>query len=148
VSDERELVRAALQRQVEARQARLVAPFGATGAPDDVLRQRDLRLARLAAREFRQLRLGEPGRELWAGVRVDAETLADPLARAGLVSVYALIDVDGFVVEAEGGDEELLAELVFGLELQSGRAVEAELDRDGLPARRAHQRVLKRAVSA
>jgi hypothetical protein len=148
LTPERELVRAALQRQVEARQSRLVAPFGATGAPDDVLRQRDLRVARLAAREFRQLRLGEPGRELWVGVRVDAETLDDPLARAGLVSLYAAVDADGFLVEAEDGDEELLAELVFGLELQSGRAVEAALDRDGLAARRAHQRVLKRAVSA
>jgi hypothetical protein len=145
---ERELVRAALQRQVEARQARLVAPFGAVGAPDDLRRQRDLRLARLAAREFRQLRLGEPGRELWVGVRVDAETLADPLARAGLVSLYGAIEADGFLVEAESADEELLAELVFGLELQSGRRVDAELDRDGLPARRAQQRVLKRAVSA
>jgi hypothetical protein len=147
LTPERELVRAALQRQVEARQTRLVAPFGATGAPDDALRQRDLRLARLAAREFRQLRLGEPGRELWVGVRVDAETLVDPLARAGLVSLYGAIEADGFLVEADG-DDELLAELVYGLELQSGRPVEAELDRDSLAARRAHRRVLKRAVSA
>jgi hypothetical protein len=80
-------------------------------------------------------------------VRVDAETLVDPLARAGLVSLYGAIEADGFLVEADG-DDELLAELVYGLELQSGRPVEAALDRDSLAARRAHRRVLKRAVSA
>ena len=144
---ERQLVRAALQRQVEARETRLVPPFDAVGAPDDVLRQRDLRVAGLASREFGQLRLGEPGRELWVGVRVAAETLEDPLARAGLVSLYAAVEADGFLVESDG-DEELLAEVVYGLELQSGRPVESELDRDSLAARRAQQRVLKRAVSA
>jgi len=148
VQSEGEVVRAALQRQVEARQTRLVAPFGADGAPDDVERLRDLRLARTAIRQFHEARLGEPGRELWVGVRVSAATLADPLARAGLVSLYAQLEADGFLVEADGGDEELLAELVFALELQSGRPVEASLDRDSLAARRAQQRVLKRAVSA
>jgi hypothetical protein len=148
LSADAELVRAALQRQVEARQTRLVAPYGADGPPDDPARLRDLRLARTAIRQFHAARLGEPGRELWLGVRVSAATLADPLARAGLVSVYALLDADGFLVEAEGADEELLAELVFALELQSGRRVDAPLDRDSLAARRAQQRVLKRAVSA
>jgi hypothetical protein len=145
-AEERELVRTALQQQ--AGEARIVAPFRLAGDLEDPERQSDLRLAAMAAREFRQARLGVTGRELWAGVRVDVACLRDPLARAGLVSMYAQLDVDGFVVEVDGDDLELAAELVLGLEQQSGKPVEAELDRDDAVVRRAHARVLRRAASA
>jgi hypothetical protein len=145
-AEERELVRESLQRQ--AAQARVVAPFRLAGSLDDPRRQSDLRIAAIASREFRQARLGAAGRELWAGLRLDLETLGDPLARAGLVSLYAQLEVDGFVVELEGEDVELLAELVLGLELQSGKPVEAELDRNHAAVRAAQVRVLKRSASA
>jgi hypothetical protein len=145
-AEERELVRESLQRQ--AAQARVVAPFRLAGSLDDPQRQSDLRIAAIASREFRQARLGAAGRELWAGLRLDLETLGDPLARAGLVSLYAQLEVDGFVVELEGEDVELLAELVLGLELQSGKPVEAELDRNHAAVRAAQVRVLKRSASA
>jgi hypothetical protein len=145
-AEERELVRTSLQQQ--AGEARIVAPFRLAGDLEDPLRQSDLRIAGIAAREFRQARLGVTGRELWAGVRVDVATLRDPLARAGLVSMYAQLDVDGFVVEVEGEAVELVAELVLGLEQQSGKPVEAKLDRDDPIVRGAQARVLRRAASA
>jgi hypothetical protein len=145
-AEERELVRTSLQQQ--AGEARVVAPFRLAGGLDDPERQSDLRIASLAARAFREARLGVTGRELWAGLRLDVATLRDPLARAGLVTLYAPLDVDGFVVELEGEDVELLAELVHGLELQSGKRVEAELDRSAPVVRQAQARVARRAASA
>jgi hypothetical protein len=145
-AEERELVRRSLQEQAGER--RVVAPYGRCGGLEDPARQSDLRVARLAARAFHEARLGATGRELWAGVAVDVATLADPLARAGLVALYAQLDVDGFVVEAPGPPLHALAELVLAHDLQSGRPVEAEHDRDREAVRRAQARVLKRSLSA
>jgi hypothetical protein len=151
-AEERALVRASLQQQVEERQTRLVAPHRLAGDLDDPRRQSELRIARIAAREFHQARLGATGRELFAGLDVDISTLRDPLARAGLVSVYAMLEVDGFVVHVEGAADgvEACAELVFALRLQSGKPVEPtfELDREHDAVRQAEARVLRRAASA
>ncbi len=145
---ERAYVAGSLQRQVEAGATRLVPPYELGGDPADPARQRDLRFARIAVRQFGEARLGAAGRELYAAMRVGVETLRDPLARAGLVAAYTALDVAGFVVRIDRVDEdvEVCAEFCIGLELQAGlpvvRAFAADWDQDAV--HRAAARVRRR----
>jgi hypothetical protein len=125
--DERGYVARVLQQQAEAGATLLVPPYHLAGDLADAGRQRDLRLARIAVRQFREARLGERGRSLWAALAVAPETVRDPLARAGLVTAYAAVEADGFVVKVErlADEVEAAAELLFSLQLQSGRPVAA-----------------------
>jgi hypothetical protein len=149
---ERAYVRASLQHQVEAGATRLVPPYHAGGDVADPARQLDLRLARIAARQFNEARLGATGRELYGALRLGVDTLRDPLARAGLVAAYAALDVDGFVVKIDGFDEEpaACAEFFYGLELQSRRPLVAAFPADWQQdaVRQAEARVRRRLTQS
>jgi hypothetical protein len=148
---ERDYARAALQRQVEGGATVLVAPYHLAGDLVDPGRQLDLRVARHAARLFREARLGDPGRELHAALRVGVETLSDPLARAGLVAAYAELDVARFLVKVDGflADVDACWEFVYSLELQARRPVEVVGEAPaGEPARRAEARVRRRLAQS
>jgi hypothetical protein len=152
---EREYVRAALQRQVEAGATLVVPPYHLAGDLAEPVRQLDLRLAKIAARQFREARLGEAGRELYAALRVGFDTVRDPLARVGLVSAYAALEVEGHVVKIDGfrEDVEAASELLYALQLQAGKpvvAIGAELLDDGerAAAARAEARVRRRLAQS
>jgi hypothetical protein len=149
-AEEQAYVQRVLQRQVDAGATLLVPPYHCGGDPAEPLRLLDLRLARTAVRAFAAARLAEAGRELHAAIMVEARTLADPLARIGLVSAYGGLDVAGYIVRVVAADEQSLepaAEFLFGLEARTQRPVVAQdFDLEHPAVERAAARIRRRAV--